>query len=88
MTKEKNKDVLLRLKRIQGQIKGLEKMVEDGRYCIDILDQVSSVRSALDGAALTLLRTHIDCCVTSAIKAGKSGKVIDELMESLNRFIK
>lgn len=79
---------MIRLRRIQGQVRGLEKMVDEKRYCIDILDQVSSVRSALDGAALALLRTHIDSCVSSAIQAGKGGKIIDELMETLNRFVK
>ncbi len=81
-------EALIRLKKIQGQVRGLERMVEDKRYCIDILDQIASAKSALDGLGLLLMRTHIDSCVSSAIKAGKSGKVIDELMESLDRFVR
>jgi CsoR family transcriptional regulator, copper-sensing transcriptional repressor len=88
INEQQQKDALLRLKRIQGQIRGLEKMIEEKRYCIDILDQVASVKSALDGVGLLLMRTHIDSCVTSSIKAGKSGKVIDELMETLDRFVR
>ena len=88
INESQQKDALLRLKRIQGQIRGLEKMIEEKRYCIDILDQVASVKSALDGVGLLLMRTHIDSCVTSSIRAGKSGKVIDELMETLDRFVK
>lgn len=88
INESQQKDALLRLKRIQGQIRGLEKMIEEKRYCIDILDQVASVKSALDGVGLLLMRTHIDSCVTSSIRAGKSGKVIDELMETLDRFVR
>lgn len=79
---------LNRLKKIQGQVRGIEKMIEEKRYCIEILDQVASVKSALDGLGLHLVRDHIDSCVSSAIKAGKGGKAIDELMETLDRFVR
>lgn len=88
LNEKSKKEAIARLKKIQGQMRGIEKMVEEDRYCVDILDQVSAVRSALDGAALLLVRNHIDCCVTNSIKAGKGGKVVDELMTSLNRFIR
>ena len=56
--------VLNRLRRIAGQVRGLARMVDDGRYCIDILTQVAAVRSALDGVALSLLDAHVRHCVT------------------------
>ena len=58
------KDVLVRrLKRAEGQVRGLQRMVEDERYCIDILTQISAVRAALDGVALKVLEDHVQHCV-------------------------
>jgi len=59
-----------RLHRIEGQVRGLQKMVEDDRYCIDVLTQVSAVKAALESVALLLLADHTEHCVTEAIRAG------------------
>ena len=76
------KDALLkRLKRIEGQVRGLQKMLEDERYCIDILTQVSATTAALDGVALGVLEDHVRHCV----REGGDEKV-DELMAALERF--
>jgi CsoR family transcriptional regulator, copper-sensing transcriptional repressor len=62
--REQHKDALLRrLKRAEGQVRGLQKMVEEERYCIDILTQISATRAALDGVALEVLRDHVMHCV-------------------------
>jgi DNA-binding FrmR family transcriptional regulator len=66
-----DKDVVLRrLRRIEGQIRGLQRMVEDDRYCIDILEQVSAATRALQSVALVLLDDHMGHCVANAVKAG------------------
>ena len=81
-----NKERLLkRLNRIEGQIRGLEKMVSDNKYCIDILTQISAARSALDKVAVELVRDHAKHCL-----AGSSGKVdekADELADAVARML-
>jgi len=62
--------VLRRLKRIEGQVRGLQRMVEEDRYCIDILGQVSAATSALQSVALLLLDEHLAHCVTDAVRSG------------------
>ncbi|MFS3127636.1 metal-sensitive transcriptional regulator [Nocardioides sp. Bht2] len=66
-----NKEAYLkRLKRIEGQARGLQRMVEEGQYCIDILTQVSAAKKALDAVALGLLEEHMAHCVVNAVRAG------------------
>lgn len=78
------KDALLRrLKRIEGQVRGLQKMIEDERYCIDVLTQVAATTAALDGVALGVLEDHVRHCV----REGGDEKV-DELMAALSRFVR
>ena len=80
-------NVLRRLRNIEGQVRGLQRMVEEDKYCIDILTQVSAVRSALNSVGMKVLRRHIDTCVTEAIKDGGESKdeMIEELMTILSR---
>ena len=75
-----------RLNRIEGQVRGLNKMVEEDRYCVDILTQISAVRSALDAVALELLRDHTHGCVQDAVRSGKGDAAIDELMMVVGKF--
>ena len=65
--------VLTRLRRIEGQVRGLQKMVEEERYCADVLMQVSSVQEALRGVGRALLHNHLKHCATEAIRSGDSG---------------
>jgi DNA-binding FrmR family transcriptional regulator len=65
-------DVLKRLRRIEGQARGLQRMVEEDKYCIDVLTQVSAMTKALQAVALTLLDDHLNHCVVDAAKAGGS----------------
>ena len=62
--------VLKRLRRIEGQVRGLQRMVEDDRYCIDILEQVSAATRALQSVALVLMEEHLGHCVSDAVKVG------------------
>jgi len=74
---------LRRLRRIEGQVRGLQKMVEEDRYCADILTQVSSVQEALRAVARELMRNHLKHCATAAIKEGpaEAEAMYDELVE-------
>jgi DNA-binding FrmR family transcriptional regulator len=80
--KERN---LTRLRRIEGQVRGLQKMVEEERYCADVLTQISSVHEALRSVGRELMRNHLKHCATSAIKAGdeNADAMYDELVEMM-----
>ena len=86
---DKKADVLLRLKRIEGQVRGLQRMVEDERYCADVLMQIASVQQALSGAGRLLMRNHLEHCVTDALRSGDpaaAGSAYDELLELIYRY--
>ncbi|MDQ0286479.1 DNA-binding FrmR family transcriptional regulator [Desulfofundulus luciae] len=84
---ERNKeDLLSRLKKIEGQIRGIQKMIEEDRYCVDILLQISATRAALQKVALSLLRSHTRGCVARAIRQNRGDEAIDELMQVLDQF--
>ncbi len=86
-TEEEKKKLANRLKRIEGQIRGIAKMVEEDAYCNDILIQVSAAESAISGFARVLLESHIKECVVKDIKEGKS-ETVDELIETVGKFIR
>jgi len=85
-----DRDALIkRLHRIEGQVRGIEKMVEDDRYCIDILTQISAVSTALDSVALRLLEGHVNHCVSGALASGDPEAAAEkskELLEAVERF--
>lgn len=81
------KDLINRLSRIEGQVRGVKKMVEEDRYCVDILTQVSAVQSALNAFNRVLLNNHIKSCVVNDIKDGKE-EVVDELCATLQKLMK
>ena len=82
------KDALLtRLRRIEGQVRGVERMVEDDRYCIDVLTQISAVQAALDKVALGLLDEHARHCVAGADGDDQVDKT-DELMAAVARLMR
>ncbi|MEK7875875.1 MAG: metal-sensitive transcriptional regulator [Pseudomonadota bacterium] len=80
--------LLRRLNRIEGQVRGIAKMVEEDRYCVDVLTQISAIQSALDALAIQLLENHTKGCVRSAIKSGNGEAAIDELMTVVRRFVR
>jgi CsoR family transcriptional regulator, copper-sensing transcriptional repressor len=86
--KSHKQQVQSRLRRIEGQVRGLEKMVDEDRYCIDVLTQVGAVKAALDGVALVLLQDHTEHCVVEAIQAGDGTHKIRELNAAVERLIK
>ena len=78
---------LKRLRRIEGQVRGLQKMIEEDRYCADILTQVSSVHEALRSVSRELMRNHLKHCASSAIKSGpeEAEAMYDELVEMMHK---
>ena len=86
----KDKDALIkRLHRIEGQVRGVEKMVEQDRYCIDILTQIAAVNTALDALAFKILDEHVRHCVAGALTSGDEADArtkTEELLEAVQRF--
>lgn len=81
------KDLMNRLKRIEGQVRGVEGMLENGAYCTDILVQVSAITSALNSFNKVLLGNHVKTCVAENIRSGND-EVIDELVTTLQKLMK
>ena len=86
-SEEERTKLLNRLKRIEGQIRGLQGMIERDAYCADILTQSAAVNAALNGFNRELLNRHVHSCVARDIRAGKD-EVIDELMDTLQKLMK
>jgi DNA-binding FrmR family transcriptional regulator len=80
-------DIQKRLLRIEGQARGLQRMVNEERYCIEILTQVKSVKAALDRVALLLLDDHVEHCVADAVKSGHGAAKLRELSQAIGRFV-
>ena len=82
------KDLLDRLRRIEGQTRGIQRMVDEDTYCIDILTQVNSVTAALRAVALMLLGDHVHHCVRDSIEQGDDGdEKVEELMAAVGRLV-
>lgn len=91
MNEEQKKRAVSRLKRIEGQVRGLQKMVESDRYCIDILMQTAAVVSAIHGFEDVVMEQHLSTCVTDAIRSGDPDlkqQKINEIMDVLSKFRK
>ena len=89
MTPETQKAAERRLSRIAGQVGGIERMIRDDRYCVDVLLQISAVRAALDQVGKLVLRSHVETCVADAMQSGDPGekdRKIEELLEVFARY--
>ncbi|MYL33700.1 metal-sensing transcriptional repressor [Pontibacillus yanchengensis] len=87
-TNDEKEQVLNRLKRIEGQVRGIQKMVEEDRYCVDVLVQISAINAALKKVGFTLMERHTNHCVADAIQKGEGEEAIDELMKVIQQFSK
>ncbi|MDX8045856.1 metal-sensing transcriptional repressor [Gracilibacillus sp. S3-1-1] len=87
-SKDEIQTTVNRLKRIEGQVRGIQKMVEDDRYCVDILVQISAINAALKKVGHSITERHIKHCVSDAILSGEGDEAIDELMEVMTQFSK
>ena len=83
-----NKGVLNRLARIEGQVKSIQRMVEAGRDCSEVLIQVAAVRAALDQADRLILEDHMEHCILDAVEEGRGQEALDDLKVALKRFIR
>jgi DNA-binding FrmR family transcriptional regulator len=96
MNEAKTKKIKSRVNRLSGQITGIAKMIDEDRYCLDILDQIAAARSALDGLGVELLSSHIECCVMGHgsgtehehAKPLSQEQLLDEVRVTLGRFLK
>ncbi len=84
----KDRDALLtRLSRIEGQVRGVKRMVDEEAYCIDVLTQINAIKAAIDQVGFLLLEDHINGCVSAAVREGDHSKVT-ELVKAVERFAK
>ncbi len=96
MAKKSSDKLALRMKRIAGQIAGIQRMIEQDRYCVDILNQISAVRAALDALGVELLSDHLESCVVghgtesehAKAKPMKTAELLAEVKVALARFLK
>ncbi|SFF04539.1 metal-sensing transcriptional repressor [Alteribacillus iranensis] len=87
-TDSEKKALLNRLKRIEGQVRGIQNMVEEDRYCVDVLVQLSAINAALKKVGFTMAERHTKHCVSHAVKSGEGDAAIEELMEVMKQFSK
>ena len=80
--------LITRMRRIEGQAKGIAKMIEEERYCIDIVQQINALSSAADEVALIILQNHIEGCVTDAIREQRGEHYIKELLVTIRKAMK
>jgi DNA-binding FrmR family transcriptional regulator len=89
MKDEARRKVRSRLRRIAGQVAGIQRMVEEDRYCVDVLLQIAAVRAALDGVGQVILGAHVESCVADAFESGgrrEREKKMEELLDVFARF--
>ncbi|MFC4558693.1 metal-sensing transcriptional repressor [Virgibacillus kekensis] len=78
--------VINRMKRIEGQVRGIQKMIEDDRYCVDVMVQISAINAALKKVGFSLMERHTKHCVSHAVKSGEGDDAIEELMEVMKQL--
>jgi CsoR family transcriptional regulator, copper-sensing transcriptional repressor len=81
------KDLLDRLRRIEGQVRGLQRMVDEDKYCIDILTQLNSASAALKAVGVGLLDDHVRHCVRESLESGEGDEKVEELVSAVARFV-
>jgi CsoR family transcriptional regulator, copper-sensing transcriptional repressor len=86
-TEKEQASMLSQLKKIEGQVRGIHRMLEEDRYCVDILIQVQAARAALTRVGLAVLENHAKGCVVNAVQQGDAA-VIDELIDAMKKFIR
>ena len=80
-------DVLKRLARVEGHVRSIHKMVEEGRDCPEVLIQIAAVRSALDQVGRIILEGHIESCIAEAVREGRGDEAVGQLKDALKKFI-
>ncbi len=80
--------LLARMQRIEGQAKGIQRMIKEGRYCLDIVQQLAALSAAIDEVSLLILESHIEGCVSDAIREENSESYIKELMRAIHKAVR
>ena len=81
-------EIVTRLRRVEGQVAGVGRMCEEGRYCLDVLDQLAAARAGLEAAALLVLEDHVNGCVRDAMEGGAGPERAQELVSAVRRFVR
>jgi len=81
-------DIIKRLNRIEGQVKGIQRMIDDEKYCVDILTQIAAARAAISRVGGLVLENYTKTCMKKAIESGNRDQVMDELMSTIQKFLK
>ena len=87
-TDEYKKTLLGGLKTVEGQVRGIAKMVDEDRYCVDILVQLAAIKAGINKIGLSLIESHTRGCVTKAIQEGAGDRQVKELIDVLSKFVK
>lgn len=82
------KNLLTRLKKIEGQVQGIQRMLQEDKYCVDVLIQIAAVRAALDKVGIILFENHTRNCLVKALEEGRQDEMVDELIKVLQKFLK
>ncbi|MDI6600734.1 MAG: metal-sensitive transcriptional regulator [Thermoanaerobacteraceae bacterium] len=85
---DKKDDLLRRLSKIEGQVKGIQNMIKEDKYCVDVLVQVAAAKSALEKVGAILLKSHAMGCVKNALNTEKQDDMLDELVDTVLKFMK
>lgn len=89
MARRSDRQALLRrLRKIEGQVRGIQRMLEEDRYCVDVLVQIGAVKAAIDQVALNLLQDHTRGCVQDAVLGGRGDEAIEELLGILRKYLR
>lgn len=86
--KESKEDILKRLRRIEGQVKGIQRMIEEEKYCVDILTQVAAVRAAINKVGILILEKHSMDCIENIVSSEDKEKALSELTKTMKSFMK
>jgi len=81
-------ELLERIRRIEGQVRGIGRMIEEDRYCVDVLVQIAAARSALDNLGMLVLEGHVKGCVAQALREGQGDEAVRELLEVVRKFLR
>lgn len=87
-TNEEKKQIITRLKRIEGQVRGIQKMIEEDRYCVDVIIQINAINAALKQVGFHLLEDHANHCVRHALESGDGAASVEELIDVLKQYSK
>ncbi|ATW23968.1 metal-sensitive transcriptional regulator [Candidatus Formimonas warabiya] len=88
MAECEKEDVIQRLKKIEGQVKGIQRMIEDNKYCVDILIQIAAVRAAINKVGIKVLENHTRECLKTAFQNKREEEMIEELIDVVVKFTK